>query len=100
MPGYRNQTPANDLRHPKIESEINVLLSFDSISAATLDKKGASVTWGAKDTEDFGASSERLHLRQILLGHSAKPDEYNVVEVSITKKKKINQFFHIFRYSK
>lgn len=59
------------------------LFSISHVSAVTLDKKGASVTWGAKDTEDFGATSDRLHLRQILLGHTAKPDEYNVVEVSM-----------------
>lgn len=66
------------------ESEINYFILFFVSTAATLDKKGASITWGAKDTEDFGVSSDRLHLRQILLGHSAKPDEYNVIEVSKT----------------
>lgn len=27
-------------------------------------------------------NADRLHLRQILLGHTAKENEYNVIEVS------------------
>lgn len=53
------------------------------ITGATLDKNGASATWDtkAKGGED-SVNADRLHLRQILLGHTAKENEYNVVEVS------------------
>lgn len=52
------------------------------LAATTLEKSGASVVWGLKDREEFSSPPDRLHLRQILLGHTAKADEYNVVEVS------------------
>lgn len=52
-----------------------------SFVATTLDKKGASVTWGSKELQETISSPDRLHLRQILLGHTAKEGEYNVVEV-------------------
>lgn len=62
---------------------IRLLLMLLCIAGATLDKNGASTTWdtktkGAEDT----VNADRLHLRQILLGHTAKENEYNVVEVS------------------
>lgn len=50
-------------------------------SGVSLDKKDASVTWDGK-TEEFENASERLHIKQILLGHTAKDGEYNVVEVN------------------
>lgn len=49
---------------------------------ATLDKNGASVTWDSKAKSDESTNTDRLHLRQILLGHTAKENEFNVVEVS------------------
>lgn len=49
---------------------------------ATLDKNGASTTWDTKVKGDDSSNADRLHLRQILLGHTAKENEYNVIEVS------------------
>lgn len=62
-----------------------MLLSFALILnwiGATLDKKGASVTWDSKSESEESMNADRLHLRQILLGHTAKENEYNVIEVS------------------
>lgn len=53
---------------------------------ATLEKNGASVTWDSKSENEETLNADRLHLRQILLGHTANANEYNVVEVSQTKK--------------
>lgn len=68
----------------------NQLIEFVFIFAnwigATLDKKGASVTWDSKSESEESMNADRLHLRQILLGHTAKENEYNVVEVSREKK--------------
>lgn len=44
--------------------------------AATLEKKGTSTTWTQWEPD------QRLQLRQVLLAHTAKPDEFNVVEVT------------------
>lgn len=52
----------------------NILL----ITATTLDKAEASSTWQPLDWEP----AQRLAIRQLMLGHTAKPDEFNVVEVS------------------
>lgn len=57
--------------------------------AATLDKKGATVTC-LKEPENVDLhryEEKRLHIRQILLGHTAKENEYNVVEVSMLKRR-------------
>lgn len=54
-------------------------------TGATLDKNGASVTWDSKAEQEDQLNADRLHLRQILLGHTAKENEYNVVEVSEKK---------------
>lgn len=54
------------------------------ILGATLDKNGASATWDTKGKGEDTVNADRLHLRQILLGHTAKANEYNVVEVSQT----------------
>lgn len=53
---------------------------------ATLDKAGATVTWHINDNgEDQDQDQEhqgyKLYIKQILLGHTAKEGEYNVVEV-------------------
>lgn len=55
----------------------------------SLDKKGASVTWDSKHVDENAYYADRLHIRQILLGHTAKAGEYNVVEVSKRIKKTI-----------
>lgn len=50
----------------------------------TLENAGASVTWdpvGNADTE-LQTANFKLHIKQILLGHTAKEGEYNVVQVS------------------
>lgn len=57
------------------------LISF-LVAGATLDKNGASATWDTKAKGEDTVNADRLHLRQILLGHTAKENEYNVVEVS------------------
>lgn len=51
-------------------------------TGATLDKKGASITWDSKPENEDVMNTDRLHLRQILLGHTAKENEYNVVQVN------------------
>ncbi|XP_031629258.1 nucleoplasmin-like protein [Contarinia nasturtii] len=48
---------------------------------ATLDKNNATVTWDSKTEQEDQLNADRLHLRQILLSHTAKEGEYNVVEV-------------------
>lgn len=52
-------------------------------TGATLDKKGAKITWESKPDNEDVMNSDRLHLRQILLGHTAKENEYNVVQVNV-----------------
>lgn len=47
----------------------------------TLDKKEPTVTWEGGNTEEYSNSIDRLLIRQILLGHTAKEGEFNVVEV-------------------
>lgn len=64
---------------------------YSLIKGATLDKKGASVTWDSKSKSEESFNADRLHLRQILLGHTANEDEYNVVEVSIDNNNNNNQ---------
>lgn len=52
------------------------------VSGAVLDKAGASVTWnGNENMEDVQGPYYKLMVKQILLGHTAKESEYNVVEV-------------------
>ncbi|XP_055303302.1 nucleoplasmin-like protein [Sitodiplosis mosellana] len=58
-----------------------VVKSEEYFYGATLDKKGASITWDSKAESEESLNADRLHLRQILLGHTAKENEYNVVEV-------------------
>lgn len=59
------------------------VLSF-LILATTLDATNKSVKWDVVgDTKDFPNPFYKLIVRQFLLGHTAKEDEYNVVEVSI-----------------
>lgn len=50
-----------------------------------MTKDAPSVTWDSTkaDSDEYAINSDRLHLRQILLGHTAKHGEYNVVEVSL-----------------
>lgn len=57
-------------------------LFHESQTGVSLDKKDASVTWDVK-SDEYENASDRLHIRQILLGHTAKEGEYNVVEVSL-----------------
>lgn len=53
-------------------------------AGATLEKAGSAVTWeNVGNTKEFPSPFYKLIVRQILLGHTAKPDEYNTVEVSI-----------------
>lgn len=54
------------------------------LAGITLENAGASVTWdpvGNADTE-LQTANFKLHIKQILLGHTAKEGEYNVVQVS------------------
>lgn len=61
------------------------IVAFGAIeTGVTLAKRGASVTWDPKsDDTDEGLSADRLHIRQLLLGHEAKENEFSVVEVSL-----------------
>lgn len=61
------------------------IVAFGAIEiGVTLAKRGASVTWDPKsDDTDEGLSADRLHIRQLLLGHEAKENEFSVVEVSL-----------------
>lgn len=49
-----------------------------NLIAATLDKKEPATTWQSLEWEP----DQRLQLRQIMLGHTAKENEYNVIEVN------------------
>lgn len=60
-----------------------LLFFFCPNKAATLDKNGASVTWDAKSNDEYTINADRLIIRQVLLGHTAKENEYNVVEVCL-----------------
>lgn len=52
------------------------------IAGATLSEAGASTTWDpVASTEDYQTANYKLQIKQILLGHTAKADEYNVVQV-------------------
>lgn len=62
--------------------DITTFLLSTILAGATLDKNGASATWDTKAKGEETVNADRLHLRQILLGHTAKENEYNVVEVS------------------
>lgn len=66
----------------------------------SLDKKDASVTWDVK-SDEYENASDRLHIRQILLGHTAKEGEYNVVEVSLLslRVKRYNEIIPMFPIS-
>jgi len=46
----------------------------------TLSKAGASVTWDPENKDEL-SSNFKLIIKQILLGHEAKENEFNVVEV-------------------
>lgn len=47
--------------------------------ATTLDKEQASSTWQPLQWEP----GQRLAIRQLMLGHTAKENEFNVIEVSV-----------------
>lgn len=54
------------------------------IVATTLDASNKTVKWDVVgDTKEFPNPFYKLIIRQILLGHTAKDNEYNVVEVSV-----------------
>lgn len=59
---------------------------MDFIIATTLEKAGASSTWEPLQWEP----AQRLAIRQLMLGHTAKPGEYNVIQVRNENKLKIN----------
>lgn len=47
-----------------------------------MSEAGASVSWDpVGNTEDYQSANYKLQIKQILLGHTAKADEYNVVQV-------------------
>lgn len=49
--------------------------------ATTLDKEGAESVWTPVQWEP----AQRLAIRQLMLGHTAKAGEYNVIEVRNSK---------------
>lgn len=54
------------------------------IVGVTLEKAGSTATWEhVGNTKEFPSPFYKLVIRQILLGHTANPDEYNTVEVWI-----------------
>lgn len=50
--------------------------------AVTLTGKDAQVEWDVLSNDDDYPRGQKLIIKQILLGHDAKDDEFNVVEVS------------------
>lgn len=53
------------------------------IPGITLDATTKSVTWNLNtDSKEYPSPFYKLVIRQILLGHQAKDNEFNVVEVS------------------
>lgn len=62
---------------------LNLLIVLPFFIATTLDSTNKSVKWDVVgDTKEFPNPFYKLIVRQFLLGHTAKEDEYNVVEVS------------------
>lgn len=59
-------------------------LGFISIvqlfAGVTLSQSGASVTWDPENKDEY-PNNFKLIIKQILLGHEAKENEFNVVEV-------------------
>lgn len=73
-----------------LEMKMNEIL-FNA-TATTLDKAGASSTWQPLQWEP----AQRLAIRQLMLGHTAQPDEFNVIEVSAKSElNKKNEFLKI-----
>lgn len=50
------------------------------IAGVTLSQAGASVTWDPENKDEY-PNNFKLIIKQILLGHEAKENEFNVVEV-------------------
>lgn len=61
-----------------LKHRLTFLFSLIYMIATTLDKSGATSTWQPLEWEP----AQRLAIRQLMLGHTAKPNEYNVIEVS------------------
>lgn len=53
-------------------------VTFHFLSATTLDKAGATSIWQPLQWEP----AQRLAIRQLMLGQTAKENEFNVVEVT------------------
>lgn len=69
-----------------VRSRYFLPICFLFLSGAVLDKNGATVTWNMSDATDEALGPfYKLLIKQILLGHKAKENEYNVVEVRIRK---------------
>lgn len=58
--------------------------SFALPTEVTLKGANATATWNPfEKSGEYPGVNYKLFLRQILLGHEAKPDEYNVIEATI-----------------
>lgn len=70
---------------------MKIMLVFFSVGV-TLSEAGASVTWDPEIKDDYPCNF-KLIIKQILLGHQAKENEYNVVQVNTNR---CIQLIHIF----
>lgn len=69
------------------------------VLAVTLTGKDPQVEWDVLSNDDDYPRGQKLIIKQILLGHEAKDDEFNVVEVScfICTRKRSKVTFHLFQ---
>lgn len=58
--------------------------NFQLFAGVTLSQPGASVTWDPENKDEY-PNNFKLIIKQILLGHEAKENEFNVVEVRNNK---------------
>lgn len=66
------------LVHCRLMAENIYLIYLFCALAATLDKAEATSVWQPPEWEP----NQRLAIRQLMLSHKAKANEFNVVEVS------------------
>lgn len=77
------QTNLPRTKHERKKLNFVFIVARMRIVGATLEKAGSTVTWeNVGNTKEFPSPFYKLVVRQLLLGHTAKADEYNTVEVS------------------
>lgn len=73
-----------------VNESIFILFSlFSIIIGITLTKENPTATWDPENKEDF-VRTNKLIIKQFLLGSQAKADEFNVVEVIIFHPSSVN----------